>query len=82
MNFYHDPFFCVPRSTHATSQGDVELPIFYYDSTALLAFFKCDRQKVAALLPTARFRPTLTWGLVPLSAWRFRIPIDQHWHLQ
>jgi len=75
MNFYHDPFFCVPRSTHATSQGDVELPIFYYDSTALLAFFKCDRQKVAALLPTARFRPTLTWGacaIVGLALFEYR----------
>lgn len=75
MNFYQDPFFCVPRSTHATSQGDVDLPILYYDSTAVLAFFKCDRQKAGALLPTARFRPTLTWGtraIVGLALFEYR----------
>lgn len=31
MNVYRDPFFCVPRSVHATSQGEVALPIFYFD---------------------------------------------------
>jgi hypothetical protein len=75
MDCYQDPFFCVPRSTHATSQGDVELPIFYYDSTAVLAFFRCDRQKAAALLPAARFRPTLNWGssaIVGLALFEYR----------
>jgi len=75
MNFYQDPFFCVPRSTHATSQGDVELPILYYDSTAVLAFFKCDRQEAATLLPATRFRPTLTWGdsaIVGLALFEYR----------
>lgn len=75
MNFYRDPFFCVPRSTHATSQGDVELPIFYDDSTAVLAFFKCDREKAAALLPAERFLPTLTWrsrAIVGLALFEYR----------
>jgi Acetoacetate decarboxylase (ADC) len=75
MNFYRDPFFCVPRSTHATSQGDVELPIFYYDSTAVLAFFRCDREKAAALLPAERFLPTLTGGasaIVGLALFEYR----------
>lgn len=75
MDFYQDPYFCVPRSTHATSQGDVELPILYYDSTAVLAFFRCDRQKAAALLPSDRFSPTLTWGtsaVVGLALFEYR----------
>jgi hypothetical protein len=75
MDLYKDPFFCVPRSTHGTSQGDVELPIFYYDSTAVLAFFRCDRQKAAALLPAERFRPTLAWGrraIVGLALFEYR----------
>ena len=75
MDLYKDPFFCVPRSTHATSQGDVELPIFYDDSTAVLAFFKCDRDRAAALLPAERFLPTLTWyssALVGLALFEYR----------
>ena len=75
MNCYQDPFFCVPRSTHATSQGNVDLPILYFDSTAVLAFFLCDRQKAAALLPADRFRPTLTWGkraIVGLALFEYR----------
>ena len=75
MNFYRDPFFCVPRSTHTTRQGKVKLPILYYDSTAVLIFFGCDKQRVHDLLPTGRFRPTLTFGrraVVGLALFEYR----------
>ena len=37
MNDQADPFFQVPRTTHATTQGPIELPILYYDVSALMA---------------------------------------------
>ena len=40
MNPAHNaPFFQVPRSHVKTSEGMVELPILYYDTSALNAFF-------------------------------------------
>ena len=60
MNSYHDPFFCVPRTSHATRQGPVHLPILYHDATAVLAFFNSDRDAVNALLPPGRMGPALT----------------------
>ena len=62
MDFYQDPFFCVPRSTHTTRQGKVELRIFYCDSTPVLIFFGCARQRMERLVPAGRFGPPLTWA--------------------
>ena len=43
----NDPFFEVPRTTVTTSEGDAELPIFYYDVSALLALFAIDHERAA-----------------------------------
>jgi hypothetical protein len=75
MNLYDDPFFCVPRRTHATSQGPVDLPIFYREATAVMAFFGCAREGVEAALPGERMVPALTWGsraLVGLAFFDYR----------
>ena len=37
------PFFQVPRQRVQTSQGAVDLPILYYDTSTLNAFFLVDR---------------------------------------
>ena len=75
MNLYRDPFFCVPHSVHPTSQGDVALPILYFDSTAVLAFFQCARKSVETILPNERILPALTWvsrAIVGLAFFEYR----------
>jgi hypothetical protein len=75
MNGYRDPFFCVPRISHVTGQGRVELPILYHDSTAVFAFFACDRDSLTALLPAGRLVPAFTWrskALAGLALFEYR----------
>jgi hypothetical protein len=75
MNLYQDPFFCVPRTSHATRQDNVDLPVLYQDSTAVFAFFGCDRDSVSALLPPGRLAPALTWrsrAIVGLALFEYR----------
>ena len=43
---HNAPFFQVPRQRVQTSQGAVELPILYYDTSTLNAFFLVDKAKV------------------------------------
>ncbi len=43
-------FFNLPQEVFSTSQGDVKLPIFYYDVSAALIFFWTDYQKAAKQL--------------------------------
>ena len=37
--FAADRFFDVPRTTRQTSEGPVELPIFYYDVSTVIVLF-------------------------------------------
>ena len=52
MSQHRDPFFQVPQTTRSTSQGDVDLPIFYFDASNVFAFFLADRDAAAARLGT------------------------------
>lgn len=45
-----DPFFQYPRTVAHTSEGDVELPIFYYDDSNLMALFRVDYDKAQQLV--------------------------------
>lgn len=75
MTFHQDPFFRVPRTAHPTRQGPVALPILYYDSTAVFAFFGCDGEAVEALLPPGRFGPAIARrrrALVGLALFEYR----------
>jgi len=75
VNFYHDPFFCAPRTPYATQQGNVDLPILYFDSTAVLAFFGCDRDRARTLLPPGRLEPAFAWRsktIVGLALFEYR----------
>ncbi|MFZ5531477.1 MAG: acetoacetate decarboxylase family protein [Pseudomonadota bacterium] len=57
----HDPFFQFPRESRATPAGAVELPIFYFDTTAVLAFFRADAAAARALLPPG-LELAVEWG--------------------
>lgn len=51
MTAWHaDPFFQYPRTTFATSEGNVELPILYYDDSQVLALFLVDYDRAQAMV--------------------------------
>lgn len=75
MSHHSDPFFRVPRTTHTTTQGSVELPILYFDASTLLAFFITDRDLVEAKLEGTGLQPALTLGsraLVGIAHYEYR----------
>lgn len=45
-----DPFFQYPRNVVSTSEGNVTMPILYYDNSQMIAFFWIDCDKAQALL--------------------------------
>lgn len=63
-----DPFFLVPRHAVRTSEGPVELPILYYDTSSLFAFFMVDRARVESVLAGSGLVPALTVGGLALAA--------------
>ena len=72
---HNAPFFQVPRQRVQTSQGAVELPILYYDTSTLNAFFLVDKAKVEAVLKGTGLSPALTIGgmaLVALACFEYR----------
>lgn len=65
---HDDPFFLVPRRGVRTSEGGVELPILYFDTSAVFAFFMVDRVRVDTLLAGSGLVPALTIGGLALAA--------------
>jgi hypothetical protein len=65
---HNAPFFQVPRTVFRSSEGPVELPILYFDASALYAFFLPPREKVAELLAGTGLVPALTVGNRALAA--------------
>lgn len=47
---HRDPFFLYPRQCFTTSAGEVELPILYFDTSALAALFWVDMARAQSLL--------------------------------
>lgn len=75
MSDENDPFFQVPQTSRTTSQGDVDLPIFYFDVSTLFGFFLADREAAAARLNGTGLRPALTIGnraLVAMAYFEYR----------
>ena len=75
MSNHSDPFFQVPQTTHTTTQGPVDLPIFYFDVSTLFAFFVANREAVEAKLSGTGLRPALTFGrraLVAIAHYEYR----------
>jgi hypothetical protein len=64
-------FFQVPRTPRRTSQGEIDFPILYYDTSALLAFFLADRASVATVLAGTGLRPGVTFGAKALAGLAF-----------
>lgn len=44
-------YFDIPQHAHPTQQGDIGLPILYYNTAAVFASFVVDREHAQALLP-------------------------------
>ncbi|MEW6775072.1 MAG: acetoacetate decarboxylase family protein [Bdellovibrionota bacterium] len=57
-----DHFFNVSRTFHETSQGKVQLPILYYDTSLVGAFFRCDLKGASKLLEGTGLEPVSIGG--------------------
>lgn len=69
------PFFQVPRSRVPTSEGEVDLPILYYDATAVYAFFLVKAANVDRLLVGTGLVSALRIGqlsLVGVACYEYR----------
>ncbi|CBL44397.1 conserved hypothetical protein [gamma proteobacterium HdN1] len=69
------PFFQVPRTGVSTSEGDVDLPILYYDATAVYAFFLVNTANVDRLLAGTGLVSALRVGqrsLVAVACYEYR----------
>lgn len=56
----HHRFFDVPIKPVQTSAGDINLPILYYDTRCVNAFFHCDADRVARYLAGTGLHPATT----------------------
>ncbi len=69
------PFFDVPRTTQETSAGPVDLPILYYDTSFVFAFFLVDQAAAAAQLDDPDLRMAMNIKdktLVALANYQYR----------
>lgn len=64
--YRNDPFFQIPRTSKQTQQGEVELPIYFLDTSNLIAIFKADRQGIDKLLENTGLKSALSFGGKPL----------------
>jgi len=55
-----EPFFTVPKSRFKTSDGDIDLPICYYDNSAFIALFTANMEEVEQQLEGTGLKPSLT----------------------
>lgn len=72
---HQQPFFQVPRTRVQTSEGAVDLPIMYYDTSMLNAYFLVDKARVEKILQGTGLVPALTIGgkaLVALACFEYR----------
>ena len=70
-----DPFFAVPRTSTTTSEGEVELPILYFDTSNTMAFFTAPVDAVSALLKGSDLQPAVDiagQSVVGLSFYEYR----------
>ncbi len=70
-----DPFFQVEQSTVTTSEGDVALPMFFYDASSLLSLFHVDAEKLNDVIGDVGVEPALDRkgrGIVGLAFYEYR----------
>lgn len=56
------PFFSVPRTTEQTSEGPVECPILYYDTSVVMGAFLVDRTAADSIVSQHGLRLALSRG--------------------
>ena len=74
-DYMQDKFFQVPRESRKTSEGGVEFPILYFDSSCITAFFLCDLDKVKNQLLGLALKPSLVIGnkaLIGIAFYEYR----------
>lgn len=59
MNPRNDPFFDVPKTVVTTTEGEVQLPVCYYDCSHYMALFRVDAARAAAQLQDVPLEPVL-----------------------
>jgi len=72
---HDDRFFAGSRTTRVTSEGSVDLPIFYYDTSNVVAVFRASRAGAEKLLDGTGLDPVLAGkgrALVGLSFFEYR----------
>ena len=70
-----DRFFGVPRFTHATSEGPVDVPILYYEASNVVAVFHASRAGAERVLEGTGLAPQLSAdgsALAALSFYEYR----------
>ncbi len=70
-----DTFFEVPKKQRKISKGQVDLPVLYFDTSNVLAFFLCPKKSVAKLLEGTGLKAGLTIGkysVVAISFYEYR----------
>ena len=70
-----DLFFQYPRNTLPTSQGEIEMPIMYYDDSVLMALFRADYDQAQALFADQGLQAVRVYGgkaLVGMAFYQYR----------
>ena len=70
-----DLFFQYPRNTIPTSEGNVEMPIMYYDDSIMMALFRVDFDKAQALVADQGLQAIRVFGgkaLVGMAFYQYR----------
>src|ERR1035437_6613872 len=71
----NDLFFQYPRNTIPTSEGDVEMPIMYYDDSVMMTLFRLDYDKAQALVADQGLQAVRVYGgkaLVGMAFYQYR----------
>ena len=71
----NDLFFQYPRNTIPTSEGDVLMPIMYYDDSVMMALFRVDYDKAQALVADQGLQAVRFFGgkaLVGMAFYQYR----------
>lgn len=76
MKLNDDPFFAHPRTTLPTSEGEVDFPILYLDTSILVAGFWVDAAAAAACIKGQGLRLAMTLGsraMMMLAFYNYRV---------
>lgn len=71
----NDLFFQYPRNTLTTSEGDVVMPIMYYDDSIMMALFRVDIDKAQAMVADQGLQAVQIFGgkaLVAMAFYQYR----------